>query len=92
MASMGLRGLKPASFSALRAATAPTTPRVPSYIPAKGMASVWDPDSTAPAHASCSLGGGGACMMLLAGMPEWWLERGRGGKRGRGGQGVVCYC
>ena len=48
-ASMDFSGLKPDSCRALMAAMGPTTPRVPSYMPALGMASQWDPDTTAPA-------------------------------------------
>ena len=47
--SMGLSGLNPASPRAFSAAIAPITPRVPSYAPARGMASTWDPVTTAPA-------------------------------------------
>ena len=48
-ASMECLGLKPASWRALMAAIAPTTPRVPSYMPDFGMASQCDPVTTAPA-------------------------------------------
>ena len=47
--SMGLAGLNPADCSPLTAAMAPMTPSVPSYAPAKGMASQWEPVTTAPA-------------------------------------------
>lgn len=49
MTSMGRCGLKPLSARALRAAIPPITPRVPSYAPARGMASQCDPVITAAA-------------------------------------------
>ena len=49
IASMGCFGWKPASLRARRAAMAPTTPSVPSYMPARGMASVCEPVTIAPA-------------------------------------------
>ena len=48
MASRGRCGLNPASLSAFKAAIPPTTPSVPSYIPASGIASVCEPVTTAP--------------------------------------------
>ena len=50
-ASMGLSGLKPASLRAFNAAMPPITPSVPSYAPAKGIASACEPVTTAPAAA-----------------------------------------
>lgn len=47
-ASIDLIGSYPANFRDFRAAIAPTTPTVPSYIPARGMASVWDPEAIIP--------------------------------------------
>lgn len=41
-----------ARFRAARASIAPMTPSVPSYMPASGMASQWDPVSTEPRDGS----------------------------------------
>lgn len=46
--SMGARGRKPARRSAATAAIGPMTPSVPSYAPARGIASACEPVTTAP--------------------------------------------
>ena len=40
-------GLNPARFRAASASKAPSTPTTPSYLPAFGIASVWEPEPTA---------------------------------------------